>query len=145
MQKEAAQWTGRGAIELIAYHWMLDARQVHADLMRSAGSDLHFEQSQFLESLEHSILGARGSTARQLGRHPGPARWIAGNGRGDASAFRFHTAVHQREVSLLDGAAGELRRQVAVGGIRTRHQNDTTGKAIQTVDDARALIAGYAR
>jgi hypothetical protein len=43
------------SIHIVSDDWMADRTQVHADLMRPAGLDLHFQQGKFPEYLQRSI------------------------------------------------------------------------------------------
>ena len=47
VQEVAAERAGRSAVQFVAGHRMPDARQMHSDLVRAAGPDVHFEQLNF--------------------------------------------------------------------------------------------------
>ncbi len=61
----------RRAIKRIASHWMAEAGEVDADLMRAAGADPHFEQSEAREAVAARDIrdqAARPSSSRAVMR-----------------------------------------------------------------------------
>src|SRR4051794_153830 len=106
MEEETAEaGVAGGAVEGVADYRVADAREMHADLMRAAGSDLHFEKSVAGEAIEGAILGPGGAAFRQAGGHADAAHGIARDGALDAAGLLLHRAVDQSEVYLLDLAA----------------------------------------
>ena len=135
MEEIAGENARRGAVQPVSNHGVADAGEMHADLVGAAGADANFQQSELIETLEHTIFGEGRAPASQPGSHADAMQRMTGNGRGDPAALRFQAAVHERDVDLFDLPRGELLRQVAVGGVRPGDQDDPAGKAIQPVDD----------
>ena len=81
----------------------------------------------------------------QTSRHARPVRWIPRNRLGDASRVRIYTTLHQRQIRFLGCSIGKLRRERAMGDIRTRDQKYSAGSPIQPMNDARPLFASHLR
>ena len=100
-------------------HRVPDAREVHADLVRPAGPDPHFEQRERRRSAagrdtpttrrgppsSRAVMRVRRTGSRAIGRSMRPR-------------LLLHRPVHQRQIHLLHLPPGELRRQRA--GARRR-------------------------
>src|ERR1022692_1352122 len=98
---------GGRAIETVTSHWMANAGEVHADLVRAAGSDAHLHKGEARQALQDAVFGPGGAAAAQAG---GPARAVARvarDGLFDAAAILLHVAMDQCQVGLLHLAAGE--------------------------------------
>ena len=148
MQEEAAgrrlaRDLGGRAVQPVPRHRMTDARQVHADLVRPAGPDPHFEKRESPEALQDPVFGQGRSSAPEPRGHADAPHRIARDRFLQLPAFLLHDAVNQRQVDLLDLALGELLGQVAVRGVVARHQDHAAGVAVQPVHDARPQLAAH--
>ncbi len=57
MQKKSAEIGGGRAVDAVAEDRMADACEMHADLVRSAGTDAHFEIAEAIEGFEKTVFG----------------------------------------------------------------------------------------
>ena len=122
---------------------MLEAGQVHADLVGAPGADADFEQRVPGEAPQHPVLAPGRAAPREARGHAGAMHRIARDRPLDAPALRLHFALHQREVGLGHLAARELLGQAAVRGVILGHQQHAAGEAVQAVDDAGPHLAAH--
>src|SRR2546427_9440097 len=116
MQEIAAQRrVGGSAVKAVAYHWVADAGEVHADLVRAAGADLDFEQRAISETPQHAILAPGLAALRPPRRHAHAPHRIARDRFLDPPMLRLDHAVDQSKIGLADTAGGELSCQTALG------------------------------
>ena len=118
-QRRPALHFGRRAVERVAGHGVADARQVHADLVRAAGADPHFEQREPFEPAQHAVFGPRRAAFVEARGHAGAAHGVAGDGPFHTPALVLHLAVHQRQVDLLHLPARRIAPPAADGRRRS--------------------------
>jgi len=145
VQKETAQVAGRRAIEFVAGYRMTDAGKMHANLVRAARSDFHFQVACVFEPLQNFVLGYGVAACRGFCGHADAANRVASDGLGDFAAICFHAAIYQSEIDLFYFAAGKLFGQMAVGCVRFGHQDHSAGKPVEPMNDSGAQIAGNFR
>jgi hypothetical protein len=95
-------------------------RQMNADLVRSAGDQIHFEHRPSRESLTHSIASCGRATASN-DRHPLSLRWVTTDWSLNPSNLRCNRALHERDVGLLDASCLQLCHEARLSKIPFRH------------------------
>ena len=132
----------RTAVELVSHKRMSDEGEVGADLVHHAGGDLDLQQREAatpLERLEarHRRAGRvlRGVVRIADGRHPPRVFRVVRERQRDLAAG-VDLSRHQRQISLLHRAGGELRAQQCVGGGGPRRQQQPRGVGVEPVDEA---------
>src|SRR5207248_4700293 len=130
----------RGAVKRVAYHRMTERSEMHTNLVGSAGVDSQFEQCDLAEtgidSTLHGVMRDGFTATLAAGRHAGSANAIAADAAGNRAPPWLHPAVYERDVGLLYMAAGELFRQLAMGFIVLRDQDQSARGLIEPVNDA---------
>src|SRR5215472_6913279 len=136
---------GRGAIQRIAYHGMLQCIEVYTDLMRPPGGGLDVEEGGVSDICEGTPVRARVAGIRDGRSAPGlslcgharAVNGIASNRERDASALFLQDSLHQRNVGFLYRALAERFSQLGVGRIVLGHQNYSRRLFVQTMHDSR--------
>ena len=109
------------AVNRIADDRVSRVRQMHADLMRASGLELHARERMRTKSTFDPIVGD-GLATIGAHRHPRALRAMSTDWLGDGAATG-HEAVTQREVFAPDLACGERSHQRCVRNGRARdHQ-----------------------
>ena len=91
----------------VADDWVIDRREVDADLVRAAGLDIDIEEREFLEPLTH-LPQAERVTAVGGYRHLGPMPSVACDRAVDGSFVFPRTAVDECDVGFFYCAVAEL-------------------------------------
>lgn len=122
---------------------------MHADLMRSASINLHFDPGELaknrVESTDYTIVRDGVAPIGSPRGHSNTANAVAADAGGNRSAILLRPAVYQREVGFLDLAAGKLRGQLAVRLVVFRDYDQPAGLFVEAVNDARAHLAAHSR
>ncbi len=117
MQKKAAHAGFGCAVEPVAGDRVADAGEMDADLMRAAGANADFEESELSQAAEDAEFGVGGAAFVQAGGHAGAADGVAGDLGVDGACVWRDASVDQRDVGLLHGPCGKLTGEIAMGGV----------------------------
>ena len=123
---------------------MAEARQVHANLMRSAGADADFEIAEAIERFEQTVFRDGFAARGKFRGHADAADRIARDGRSNP-AVGLGLAVHQRQIDFLHLPRLELRGERMMRAIGARDDERAAGFAIEAMDDAGAQISVHRR
>lgn len=131
----------RGTVKRVAQHRMAQRGKVHANLVRPAGMQLHFQQAGGTNAREDPPIRASGAGIRQKCRasrcHPGAPVRVARDGQFDSSRLFFDLSLDQCDIDFLDGSLPEGLRQLCVRVIISCYQQDTGSFLVKTVDNSR--------
>jgi len=94
---------------------MLHPREMHTDLMRPPGFQLHIQQRESIERTPHTIQRQRIPPATH-DRHARPVRTITRQRLIDLSCVRKHAPMDQRQVRLVNSPIAKLIRQILERG-----------------------------
>src|SRR5215471_16159298 len=124
-----------------------------ANLMGSTGLDFDLKQGKLsalaLNTLEY-VPVSDGRTAGLVRRgaargHTSSAYAVPADRGLDRALLRFHPAMNQRQIGLVDLAAGKLAGQFAVCGVGFGNHQQPAGLLIQTMDNTWSQGAGGLR
>src|ERR1700722_16941924 len=86
---------------------------MYADLVRSAGIDFHFEQSEFaegaLEEVDDTIVRDGFAASSAARGHARAMKLVAADGGRDCGMVFLHRSMNEGDVGLLGFAAGGVR------------------------------------
>lgn len=133
------------AVELVAHDGMAEVREVDANLVLASGERVNGEKRELAlvatEGLQNLELGA-GKCAviadAVLDRHR--ALFVPAQRRFDVTCLRRHRTVDYGEILFANGAAFPKPTQFERGVRKLGHHHQSTGFAIQTVDEVRLHI-----
>jgi hypothetical protein len=118
--------------------------ELHANLVRAAGVELHVHEGrprEALQALEHQAGAARGD---QAGGEPDAVARVTAVG-GVESAARGRRAVHEGGIALLDEAGLERRLQGHQRRLVLRDHQYAAGVLVEAVDDPWSNLAADGR
>jgi hypothetical protein len=124
---------------------MPDGGEMYANLMRSPGTDSHFNKREVSKTLQHPVFRPCRPSAGKPRGHPRAAYRVAGYGLLDAPRVILHISVHQSQIEFLYFPPGELGGKGLMRSVVLCHKKYSAGEAIQTVNDARPVLATDAR
>src|ERR1700754_428168 len=91
------------AVSGVAHYRMLQPLQMHPDLVRPSGLDLHVEQGESFITTAHTVKRERGAPSPHDG-HARPIARVARNRLLNASRLLFDAAVNERDIGFEDFA-----------------------------------------
>ena len=142
-RRRAGDQPAPAAVDRIADHREADVRQVHADLVRAPGLELHAHQRVRAEA-----LARRGSGSPRGARRRAPPCGCAACGGGRSAhrscRRRSCTPVHSARYSRRDRARRQGRHQRGVRLGRARHDQQAAGVLVEAVDEPGARHAARA-
>lgn len=130
-----------GSVEFVARDGVPDACEVDSYLVSPPGPDFYFDVGEFFESPQDAPGRDGGAAGGDARGHSRPVYGIAGDGGGDAALIFREPAVYEGEVRFLDCAGGKLACQIPMGRVGARDQDDATGVAVDSMDNAGAHLA----
>ena len=122
---------------------MLD--EVHADLVRPAGTDSDLQVRVSLEPLEDGPPGQSRSTVTSSCRHADSADRVSLDGCLYPSRVGSSDTLDEREVGFRHLTRSELRRERLMRCVVARDHDDAAGFPVETMDDAGPVIAADIR
>jgi hypothetical protein len=133
------------AVEGVADDGMSERRQVYANLVGAASVDFDVEQGEFavigVDAALNGVVGDGFAASGAASGHADAADGVATDGGGDGAFVVFQMTVDECDVSLLDFAGGELRGQLAMGGVVLGDNDEAAGFFVETVYDAGTKFA----
>src|SRR6185437_16609269 len=123
---------------------MTSGRHVGANLVSAPRAQTDSKQRESAEMPDRLPIRQSRATAFQPGRHARAVLRIARDRLADA-ARALEPAFHQRQINLLDFAAGKLVRKIPVRLVCFRHEKHAGGEAVETMDNTGPEIAANAR
>ena len=124
---------------------MANARKMHTDLMRAAGSDSHFEQTEAADLLDGAVFGEGRAAGFKTGGHARAPHGIARDGPADDPLRGRRVAMHEGQIDLLHLAGLKLGGQGLVRRVVAGHDQNTAGIFIQPVNNAGPQISTNSR
>lgn len=125
-----------GAVNRIAHHRIAQVLHVHTDLMGAPGLQLHRQVGVMGKALGHPVMRYRRPSIADH-RHPRAPGGMTAYGRIHGSSAG-RTSVDDGVVFPLDLARLQRTNQVSVAGQIERHDQQSAGVLVQTMNDARA-------
>src|SRR6185437_9556151 len=108
---------------------------MYANLVSASGLDLNFEQRELAEgrvdSLLNFIVGYCFTSAGPARSHTRAAECVAADGSRYGTAIGFGPAVNQRDVSLLYFSSRKFSRELAMGYVIFRNNDQSAGFFVQ--------------
>lgn len=123
------------AIDGITQEGVADVGEMDADLMSTPAVEVDIELAAPRKATDNAQVGHGGSPGVN-DRHALTVAVIPANGRVDARRLLGEAAVHQRPVAASQGATLQLRREMAVGTLSLGDHQQTTGVAVEAVNDS---------
>src|SRR2546423_165583 len=118
---------------------MLERREVYADLMRSSGVELDFEESRRVKLYKSAPFGERFTHATRMNSadfrirrsderfHAGAMNGVAANWEINFAGGIIEAAFHQSDIGLFDGAGTERFGQLRVSKVILGNDNEAGG------------------
>jgi len=129
-------------VERVTNHGVEKSGEMHADLVRAAGVELHFEERSGVDAGEDAPVGAGFASVAEndaaAGGHAGATIGIAGDGEVNGAAIFFQEALHESDVRFLDFASAEGFAELCVSGVIFGDEDDAGGVFIEAMHYAGA-------
>ena len=124
------------AVQRIADERVRAGSHVDAHLVRATGVDAHADKGRSVQNLGYVVHRERCATAGLAHVHALAMARVAGDGSVHHAMWRTRHAMDDGQVLLLDRAAGELPRKLAMCLIVLGHHQQAGGALVEAVHDA---------
>ncbi len=145
MEEEPIHRTFGSTVQRVSRDRVADAREMHADLVRPAGTDSDLQVRVSLEPFEDGPPGPSRSTVTSSCRHAYSPDRVSLDGCFDPSRVCPGDTLDEREVGFRHLTRSELRRERLMRCVVARDHNNAAGFAVETMDDAGPVIAADIR
>jgi hypothetical protein len=134
----------RATIEVIACDWMPNGGQMHANLVRAPGDNLHPQQGEVGKFAFDPEQRLRVATMLGGDGHALPVALVAPDGRFNSPFGQGHAPFHQRDIALGDAVFLKLLRKAQHGLGCFGDDQQARCIFIETMHNARTMLAAWA-
>src|SRR6478735_4862770 len=127
----------RGAVDRVARDRQPDRVEMHPDLVRAAGLEPYLEQGALAEPLAHLEPGDGLARCIRVDRPARPIGAVAADRGVDPPRPRPGCPSHEGEVASLDLPLSDRRRELFIGALRARDEQQARRVPVEPVDDPR--------